>query len=642
MENFIVECARTGVLFRNLEIHQGSNRLVHLIDNIPLVLSSLPSECIPQANATLAEALNAFEQQDFVTLADVLSHKLPTLIFHGLHGKSAPADDAVENPAAIKPLEDEFILNALLNSQAEKLKSTYSTNISRLKECNYHGKLPSYEDLTTLFVGNSEPEPDTTFTFYAQDVGFDGKEYERAPDKKLALNKIPRGEFGDCLLVGSWNIFDIYAFVQDAKQKGKKAYIGISDTQKFFASLQGITIQPHLLSGAVIFDTAEAMKEYFATTEHYLPKHIIGPDSSNSLWLQAIEDVHGRRINSEGNTGKRNNVILSIAIPTYNRGKRALDSVLWHLDTCYDEEIEIVVSNNGTKNETKSYYDEIAQISDSRLNYHEFDENQGFALNCCKVCEMASGQYVLFMSDEDLIDLDNLPQILNVLGSDDNIAVVRTSTLSQGKAPHLGRFRAGKEALISFMLTSNYISGNIFNTRLIQQSRSLDFVRSNLENEVCFFYPHMVWELFLSQYSDMIGLDTILIREGKAEKQDMGDSEVGKGSKTTMPTYATIESRLKQHAGFLNIFKSMHVWNNDFALLRQMYVKLCSKTIFLVRLSSRVYYSNTDIEIEEIMEMIREKFNHGLDEVYALRQNYAHKDHLESYATDLELIDGLF
>ncbi len=73
----------------------------------------------------------------------------------------------------------------------------------------------------------------------------------------------------------------------------------------------------------------------------------------------------------------------------------------------YDMEVEVVVSNNGSTKDTEGYQ-EISEMDDARIKYHEFSENQGYATNVIKVLEMAGGDYAVIASDEDFIILEHL------------------------------------------------------------------------------------------------------------------------------------------------------------------------------------------------------------------------------------------
>ena len=312
-----------------------------------------------------------------------------------------------------------------------------------------------------------------------------------------------------------------------------------------------------------------------------------------------------------------NTVLLSICIPSYNRGKRAYENILHNLSSSTNGEIEIVLSNNGTQNESKEYYSKIKRIKDERLKYFAFDQNKGVAINFCKVAEIATGKFVLLLSDEDLIDFSQLEMILNILRKDqDTIAVVK---IGSNSLPSIKLAHKGEEALLTYMLTSNYMSGLIFNRTLLKNSEVLEYIKSNLNNHACAIYPHMIWELFLSQYGCVVGIDNALIKTGKAESSDLGNVEVGDEQTISMVKYATLDSRLEQHQGFLEVFKDLEICNNNFDVMRKMYVKLCLKTMFLVSLSINNYFKKTDLPINDLLIKAYMFCVKGLYDIYCLK-----------------------
>ena len=642
MENFIAECVRTAALFKSSEIHCGSARLVELIELTSLVLGVLPHEYVLQVNTTLSRGLAELEAKDYVSLSRTLERDLPGTVAQGL-GLGCLFGSAAESELGVGLNVEEIICRAFVAPVLEEMKLTYCKNIELLARTNYKGEYLSFDALPFFFVGESASDPHGLFTLYEKGNGFVGKEFSHCSDSNLNLDNIRSDELNDCLFVGCWNVYDIYKFIEQAKGRGKKAYIVLSDVSKFFSSLQGISVDEVLFADAVLFDGVRNFKNYFSTTDTYLPRIIVNFGDSEQLWQSIISDIHAERIRHSSSGQNRKNVLLTIGIPSYNRGKRVLDNVLCLLNSYYDEEIEIIVSNNGTQNETKPYYEQLADLSDSRLKYHCFAANQGPSLNFCKICEMAEGKYILLLSDEDCVDFNSLPKILNILKNEPTLSILRASTKTQFKFAQTVKYTTGKEALFAFMLTSNYMSGNIFNTEMLKQSQALQFVADNQENSACCMYPHMVWELILAQHGSVMGTDVILTIEGKAEKSDLGDSTIGTAVMAKMPAYATIEGRLNQHAGFLDVFLAMEICKQHPRILRDMYIRLCDKTKFLAKLSANVYYSRTDVGIEGIMKKAFDYCREKLDLVYEfIREQDSGSDYKNAYKKDLVLIDQIF
>lgn len=446
--------------------------------------------------------------------------------------------------------------------------------------------------------------------------------------------------YEDFLILENWNFTNILPYIIFVKKSKKKCYLVIKDMIKFLSCFQLKSIDEDLedlMLNVVIFDGFTDMKKYFKSCSEYLPRNIIDFMNETEQAQDIINEIHNYRINKAGRTG--DNVLLSICIPSYNRGKYAYDNVMYHLQSYYDEEIEIILSNNGTKNESNQYYDKISEIDDSRLNYFAFKENQGFAINICKVCELAKGKFILILSDEDVVIFNVLHKVMDILrNSKETLAILRTTGNGQGYIPSTKLAKPGGDALLTYMLTSNYMSGLIFNNILLKQYNAIKYIKENLDNSACLYYPHMYWELLLCQYGNVKGTDIILINEGKSCESDVPKIEIGQDRNLIIPYYASLEGRLEQHKGFLNIFKDLEICQKIFTIFKEMYVKLCVKTLFLVNLSINIFYKNTDFELLEILDKAYEVCISYLDEIYRDRPD---SDKVY-YIADLEQIKNIY
>lgn len=492
-----------------------------------------------------------------------------------------------------------FLYDAFIRPNLKEFKNIYEANIKFFSVNNYIKAtgIPQFEELT----------------FYLLSTGVKNEYYLFDKEVKLIREKINLFEsqnlqtiptfdsFSDYLLLEDWNLFNILSCSKSIGKMNKKTYIVLNNIRKFLSCLQGAIVDESILSDVLIFDSLENMNEYFMQSNSFLPRNFINLTEKSDKPQQIINHIHNYRTSKEYRN--RNNVLLSICIPSYNRGKRAYDNVLHLLKSYYDEEIEIIVSNNGTQNESKEYYDKIRDINDSRVKYFAFDENMGFTINVCKICELASGKFILLISDEDLVNFGVFDQIMNILNqSQDSLSVLRTSSTSQNRLRNKIA-NSGKEAILNFMLTSNYMSGIILNNRLLKRYKGIEYIKENLNNIACMTYPHMYWELLLSQYGKVQGTDLILINEGKVEKMEDEYTTGISDNRLQIPVYATIEHRLSQHEGFTEVFKQMELCKKDVNLLREMYISLSAKTLFLVTLSINLFYKKTDSNFSQHLDI---------------------------------------
>ncbi|MER2190115.1 MAG: glycosyltransferase [Solibacillus sp.] len=488
-----------------------------------------------------------------------------------------------------KTVYKEILLEAFINPNIEQLKSTYNSNIQEFLDRGLLKKeqIKTFEELNYIVPVGKDNE------FYII------CKYNLVTKRKVSLQQQ--------LSLDESNRFSHYLILDDnvhiiskLSETANQNYILVEKISDFLTSLQLEIISPNKLKSIErIFYSLEDFEMYFLNSEKYIPKSIINNSKniSNRELSNKIDDLMAKR----NSIIERPRPLLTIGIPTYNRGERALKNVKEILGFPFDFEIEIVVSNNGTENETACYYEEIRKLKDSRVNYFEFEENQGVSKNICKVAELANGDFVLLLSDEDSINLQALYNVMADLKNvKDEISIYRTSSLRQHHLPKLIKNK-GKDALLTFGLTSNYLSGNIFKVDLLKQYNVINYVRNNQENEICYLYPHMCFELFLVQYGKVISTDEILIFEGEAEETEVAPKEFSQNA-ATIPTYAFLEERLKQHASFVGIFKDMEIIVGDEDLYREAYVKLVHKTFHLISIAIDLYYAPNNYNLKEVID----------------------------------------
>lgn len=134
--------------------------------------------------------------------------------------------------------------------------------------------------------------------------------------------------------------------------------------------------------------------------------------------------------------------LISICIPTYNRAS-LLNETLYSVVSQCDQwilgiGIEIVVSDNCSTDNTKSIVEEY-QTNFKYLKYFKNDNNIGMVKNLVKVATYASGEYIWFLSDDDILSVEAIKRVIKEIknfspgiifcnytgfvGSKDNIAI---------------------------------------------------------------------------------------------------------------------------------------------------------------------------------------------------------------------------
>jgi glycosyltransferase involved in cell wall biosynthesis len=114
------------------------------------------------------------------------------------------------------------------------------------------------------------------------------------------------------------------------------------------------------------------------------------------------------------------NVFLSICIPTYNRSaylKRCIDSIL----CSNNDKIEVIISNNASLDDT----DEVVKsFNDSRIRYQCLKENIGGDRNTISTLQLAKGEWVFILTDDDYLLPGALEKIINILEENSDIGVM--------------------------------------------------------------------------------------------------------------------------------------------------------------------------------------------------------------------------
>lgn len=380
----------------------------------------------------------------------------------------------------------------------------------------------------------------------------------------------------------------IYAICHDMKRG--MSYWKIPELEKYLANVR-------------MFPDRGSMQQYFhENTAVYLPKIVYGENQGLS---DLFDQEHAYRLTPEGRNTE--NVLLTIGIPTANRGNLVLDRLQNLLRMQYDAEIEIVVSKNCMEL-FQEEYDKIAQIMDARLLYHDHGKALAPRVNWHSAVEMAHGKYVTFVSDEDDIVLEQLEHYLKLLSDHPEVSVLRAKSMFQGQSIVKRDYgKMGIEAFKASFLHQNYLSGLTFRR---EDFLKADLLRYEAYTENFFYrnYPHEWWCAALCRtgaYLEepvalIIEKDDVLKEESK-KLVDMGARAKGYGiaEDVSLPGYSTYESRLKQFRGQAEF---LHVYMQDDLQGAEVGLNISiNKTCFLFRLARCYHYKP-----EQFMDFVDE------------------------------------
>lgn len=234
--------------------------------------------------------------------------------------------------------------------------------------------------------------------------------------------------------------------------------------------------------------------------------------------------------------------MLTIAIPTFNRSKFVSSNLKELLRDELDADLNILISDNGSSDDTYERLIEISEGNDS-VRINKMASNQLFLGNIRWLIENCESEYIVFCSDEDQVrgvELGRLKQLLvtdrpdiAILGYDTGSRVMRTDN--------------EKLDLKSINSLSRYITGIVYKT--LEAKNALKILgRLDTSNEFWSLYPQiLVSGLILSCGGSGINPSIVFAVH---RFQDESDPECSGSFE-----FWTVDSRLNQYKSLSDVFR---------------------------------------------------------------------------------------
>lgn len=114
------------------------------------------------------------------------------------------------------------------------------------------------------------------------------------------------------------------------------------------------------------------------------------------------------------------NPLLSICIPTYNRGKfigQTIESIVSQAG----QDVEIVISDNASTDDTAAIVESYRKKF-PRLTYCCAENNMGADRNYLRVIELAKGKYCWFMGSDDVLEPGSITRLLKIIKNNPGLA----------------------------------------------------------------------------------------------------------------------------------------------------------------------------------------------------------------------------
>lgn len=184
--------------------------------------------------------------------------------------------------------------------------------------------------------------------------------------------------------------------------------------------------------------------------------------------------------------------LVSIGIPTYNRANSYLKHALRSAINQTYKNIEIIVSDNCSPDNTESV---VREFNDPRIRYYRQKENIG-SLNNSNFClEQSQGTYFLMLFDDDLVDNDFISTCMDAIKYNSEPGVILTGAReidSEGNVLSATHNTISGYSTTDFILgwfdgkVPLYLCSTLFNTKRLKQLGGLHSKTNMYEDVVAY------------------------------------------------------------------------------------------------------------------------------------------------------------
>ena len=161
-------------------------------------------------------------------------------------------------------------------------------------------------------------------------------------------------------------------------------------------------------------------------------------------------------------SGKVDKPDISIFIPTYKRAETLKVSIESAINQIGDHDYEILVVNNDPEGVNGDTKDLLEELRDDKIYYYVNKENMGLCGNWNRGVELARGQYVVMIHDDDMLSpwfLSSLVQAIDATGKPDIIGV----SFVNFDSSHMPDFREPGELKYREVTKQSYFFGRYIN-----------------------------------------------------------------------------------------------------------------------------------------------------------------------------------
>ena len=206
---------------------------------------------------------------------------------------------------------------------------------------------------------------------------------------------------------------------------------------------------------------------------------------------------------------KKGDILLTIGIPTFNRGKylrRCLDAITEQAGN--NPAVEILVSDNCSTDNTKDIV-EFYKNNYFNVRYFCQKENIGGSNNFKFIYTHAKGRFVVAIGDDDYLVQSYVPTVLAVLYQAPDISLLCVLASSRGNRGW--KLEGMSQYIKNVSYYSAYITSHIYRSDYVREMQLPEGLHAK-------FVPTLVYSLeILRNHVDFVILETALLRPGSGD-----------------------------------------------------------------------------------------------------------------------------
>lgn len=206
---------------------------------------------------------------------------------------------------------------------------------------------------------------------------------------------------------------------------------------------------------------------------------------------------------------KKGDIVLTIGVPTFNRGKylrRCLEAIT--LQAGNNPAVEILVSDNCSTDNTKDIV-ESYKNNYSNIRYFCQKENIGGSNNFKFIYTHAKGRFVVAIGDDDYLVQSYVPTVLAVLYQAPDISLLCVLVSSRGNRGW--KLKGMSQYIKNVSYYGAYITSHIYRSDYVREMQLPEGLHVK-------FVPTLVYSLeILRNHVDFVILETALLRPGSGD-----------------------------------------------------------------------------------------------------------------------------